>query len=110
MSTRGSAVRCEVVATRLDLMDHLDKDWNVHMLNTAKHFQKVSHKMIDQCMHSVEQTFGSMKKMEADIKHMKSDMKSFKTHQAAECDHRNHYKTDLLKELVQKLVNETGLS
>ena len=32
-------------------------------------------------------------------------MKSFKTHQA-ECDHRNHYKTNLLKEFVQKLVNE----
>ena len=43
--------------------------------------------------------------MEADIKCMKSDMKSFKTHQA-ECDRRNQYKTDLLKEFVQKLVNE----
>ena len=43
--------------------------------------------------------------IEADIQCMKSDMKSFKTHQA-ECDRRNHYKTDLLKELVQKLVNE----
>ena len=57
-------MRCEVVATRLDLMDHLDKNRNVHMLNMAKHFQKVSHEMIDQCMHSVKQTFGSMKKMD----------------------------------------------
>ena len=72
------------------------------MLNMAKHFQQVCHEMMDQLVHSLEQKFDSMKKLEVDTEGMKSDMRSFKTHQA-ECDHRNHDKSDLLKILYTKL-------
>jgi hypothetical protein len=98
-----------VVTDRIDLLDHLEEDRNVHMLDMAKHFQQVCREMMDRRMQKLkiefEQKFDSMRKLEADVEHMKSDMKSFKTHQV-ECDHRNRDKTNELNGFIHQLTSE----
>ena len=102
-------IGCEIVAARIDVLDHLEEARTVHMLNMAKHFQQVCREMMDRRMHKLkkefEQKFDSMKKLEADIEHMKSEIKSFKTHQV-ECDDRNNDKTDIFKKFVHQLTSE----
>lgn len=74
-------IGCKVVTSRVDLLQHMDSDRDVHLLKAAKTFHQVHYEM-DLRTSNLQQILDSVKNLETEVERLKSTVRNLQTHQA----------------------------